>query len=223
MFRSVIPFILALIGLPIIFLAYINPLFDWQISEVITDLPSSHKVNVSPSPWQTWLGDSLEDKSYVFQKLYVSENGKACSTRDLNFIVKRSRSDEILERLSLLSYLNDDTIYLVIWWILIEIALSIAYIFWFTFWHEHRTFSYAMISAGFAMGCFCFIMLPMMKLMGPRIGSFGGSASCHGTITFSAELLNVHYLVPILLFVGIFAEFAALGMMVRQIVVTVRK
>lgn len=63
---------------------------------------------------------------------------------------------------------------------------------------------------------FCFIMIPLMKLMGPRI-TYDGMANCHGEIMFSAKLLRVDYSVPIVLLTGVLAELAALAIMVRQI------
>lgn len=224
MIRTFLPFILALFGLPVILFSSSRPILEWQISEIVTDFPSSYKIHSFPSPWEARIGDSLEDKSYIFRRIYVSENDKACSTSNLNMVVKRSRNDELLERLSLARPLNDVSINWVIGWILIEIALSVAYILWFTFWHEHRTASNAIISAGFATMCFCYLFIPMMKLMGPRI-SFGGIgiANCHGTIMFSAKLLKVYYSIPILWFAGIFAELAAFAMMVYQVAKAVSK
>ena len=215
MFRTFLPFILALIGLPMIFFASISPLFEWQISEIATDVPSSYEVHTSASPWIVIIGDALSDKSYVFNKISVLNDGMYCSSRDFNVIVNRSPNDQLLERLSLAFQINNASIYWVIWWILIEIALSVVYIFWFTIWHEHRTVSRAISSAVFATMFFCFIMIPMMKLMGPRI-SYGGMADCHGAIIFSAELLKIYYSVPIVLLAGSFAELAALVIMVSQ-------
>jgi hypothetical protein len=64
-------------------------------------------------------------------------------------------------------------------------------------------------------------MIPMMKLMGPRI-SYGGMADCHGAVYFNAELLKANYFVPIVLIAGVFAELGALGMMVNQVIKAVR-
>src|SRR5690349_16683514 len=110
MLRSYIPYILAAMGLPIIFFTSISPLFEWQIGEITSDLPSSYDIGISPSPWKAYIGDSLDDQSYVSQKIYVSKNGEFCLKRDVNFVVKRSQSEAPLERLSLLPHLNRDTL-----------------------------------------------------------------------------------------------------------------
>ena len=84
-----------------IFYAAINPLFEWQISEVVTDFPASYEVEILHSPWRAYLGDSLSDHSDVFENISVSENGRRCPESDLNLVVNRSQSDELIERLSL--------------------------------------------------------------------------------------------------------------------------
>jgi hypothetical protein len=223
MYRAFIPFILALLGLPMIFFASIEPVFEWQISEMVVDVPSSsYEVRISPSPWIAIIGDALRDKSYIFHQVSILNDGMYCSSRDFNVAVNRSPNDELLERLSLGFQINDKSIDWVISWILIEIVLSLVYILWFIIWHAHRPVSYAISSAGFATMCFCFLMIPMMKLMGPRI-SYGGLSDCQGAISFSAELLKVNYSVPIVLLAGIFAEMAALVIMVRQVIRAISK
>ena len=140
-----------------------------------------------------------------------------CSSRDLQVVVKRTSNEELLERLSLALLINDHTIYPITWWILIEVLLAVAYIIWFTIGHEHRPVPHAIASAVFAALFFCFIMIPVIKLMGPRL-TYGGMAACHGEIMFRAKLLWVDYSVIILLLAGFFAELAALAIMARQIV-----
>jgi hypothetical protein len=216
MFRNFIPFILAAIGLPIIFFNFIDPLFEWQISKVVMDFPSVYIADVSPSPWKARFGDSLNDKSFVSQKIWIWENGKTCSTRDLNFVVKRSQSDELLERLSLLPHLNDDTIDWVLWCVLIEIALSWLFAIGYT---PRSVFPFKVLTTL----CFCIITALTIRVIGPRIGSFDGPSACHGTIIFSAKLLKVYYSVPVLLLTGILAELAALTMMAFQVIMTVSK
>jgi hypothetical protein len=207
-----------------LFFASINPLFEWQISEVVTDFPSSYKVQImSHSPWKAYLGESLNDKSYVFQKFSVWENGEGCSINDINILVNRSQKDAFLERLSLTRQFNYDNHDWIIMWILIEIALSVAYSLWFTIWHDHRPVSDVIISVVFFTICFCFILMPAMRVMGHKIGFFSGIANCHGTISFSAKLSKMYYSMIILLFIGIVAELTALAVMARQIAMTASK
>ena len=221
MSRGIIPFILALAGLSIISFAAINQLFEWQISEVVTD-PPTYEVSMSASSWVAWFGDSLHDKPYVFRELRVSENGETCSVNDLSIVVNRSRKDELLERLSLTRLLNIQSKQWVMGWILIEIALSAIYNLWFIIWHERRAF-YAIIFLVLGIVSYCFVLAPAVRVLAPYIGFHNGSAPCQGTITFNAQLLKVSYWVPILFLAGIFAEIAALAMMIREIMVTISK
>ena len=205
-----------------LFYASINPLFEWQISEVVTDFPSSYEVHILHSPWRAYLGNSLNDKSYVFAQIQVSENDKACSVSDLSSVVNRSRKDELLEQLSLTRQFNYDRIDWVMGWLLIEVVLSVAYGLWFTNWHEHRPVSDAIIPAVVATICFCIIFSQVMRVWGARV-AFDGIANCHGIITFNANLSKISYSIVILLFTGIFAELVALAIMIYQVAIAVSK
>jgi len=219
MVRGFLPFVLALTGLYMIFFAFINPLFQWQISEIVTEVPPSYEVNVSPSPWATTIGDALNDKTYVFYQISVLNDGQFCSSRDFSLVVKRSQKDELLEQLSLWRLFKSLDMDWLIWWVSAEIALSMVYLLWFTYWQDRRTLNYTILSGVIATIAFCFVMVPMLKLMGPRISDmFVGSANCHGAFTFRAEIVKVYYSVPIVLLSSIFAEFGALVIMAREIV-----
>lgn len=204
-----------------LFYASINPLFEWQISEVVTDFPSSYDVEIFHSPWRAYLGNSLNDKSYVFAQIQVSENNEACSVRDISFVVNWSRKDKLLEQLSLTRQFNYDSIDWIMGWLLIEVVLSVAYSFWFT--HvEHRPVSGTIIPAVVATICFCLIFSQVMRVWGARV-AFDGFADCHGTITFNAKLSKMYYSIAILSFAGIFAELAALVIMVHQVIMVASK
>ena len=219
MVRGFLPFVLALMALPMILFAYVNPLFQWQISEIVIEVPSSYEVNISPSPWEVYIGDTLNDKKYVFFNISVLNEGKFCSPKDFSLVVKRSQRDELLEQLSLWQLFNSRGIEWYLWWVLAEIALSMVYLLWFTYWQDHRTIGYTILSGVIATMAFCFVMVPMAKLMGPRIiDMFAGIANCHGAFTFHAEIVKVYYAVPIVLLSSIFAEFGALIIMAREII-----
>jgi hypothetical protein len=222
MSRSFLPIALVLIGLSMLFYAAIHPLFEWQISEIVTDFPSSYEVDVLHSPWSAYLGDSLIDHSYVFENISVSENGKGCPESDLHFAVNRSQNDKLLEQL-LLTRLFDYR--WVMGWILIEFGLSVAYSFWYTIWHEDRSVLHTTILAIFAILCFYLIFSQVMRGWGPSIGNFlvDNPAKCQGTITFSARLAKTYYSVAVLWFLGAFVELVALAVMVRQIILAVSK
>jgi hypothetical protein len=219
MVKGILPFVLALMALPMILFAYTNPLFQWQISEIVTKIPSSYEVNVSPSPWEIRIGDALNDKTYVFFKIAVLNEGKFCSPKDFSLVVKRSQSDQLLEQLSLWRLFSSHSMEWYLWWILAEIALSMVYLLWFTYWRDHRTIGYTILSGVIAAIAFCFVMVPMAKLMGPRLSDmFVGTANCHGAFTFNAKIVQVYYSVPVMLLSSIFAEFGALIIMVREVV-----
>jgi hypothetical protein len=219
MIRGFLPFVLALMALPMILFAYTNPLFQWQISEIVTEVPSSYEVNISPSPWEIRVGDALNDKTYVFFNISVLNDGKFCSAKDFSLVVNRSRKDELLEQLSLWRLFNSRSLEWYLWWISAEIALSMVYLLWFTYWRDHRTIGYTILSGVIATMAFCLVTVPIAKLMGPRISDmFVGTANCQGAFTFRAEIVKVYYSVPIVLLSSIFAEFAALIIMAREII-----
>jgi hypothetical protein len=199
-----------------LFYAAINPLFEWQINEVVIDFPASYEVEILRSPWRAYLGDALSEHSDVFENISVLENGRRCPESDLNLVVNRSRKDELIERLSLTRLFD---YHWVMGWLLIEFVLSVAYTLWFTIWHEHRSVSHTTIFTVFAVLCFCFIFSQVMRGWGPTIGnSFTNSpVNCHGTITFSAKLSKMYFSIAVLWFTGILAEIVALVIMLQQV------
>ena len=100
--RALLPSILASLGSVIILLAARMSLFEWQISEIVTDFPSTYEVHMQPSPWTARLGDSLNDSLYIsLGNIYVTKDGTSCRPDNLSFVVRRSKNDETLERISL--------------------------------------------------------------------------------------------------------------------------
>jgi hypothetical protein len=89
--RSLLPNILASLGLFFISLAPMLPLFEWKISKEVANFPSTHKVYFSPSPWITKLGESLDDNWYIFRKqVFISDNGSFCvNAENFNLSVVR--------------------------------------------------------------------------------------------------------------------------------------
>ncbi len=219
MFRSLLPSILISLGSFIILLATSMPLFEWQINEIVTDFPETYEVHILPSPWTTRFGDSLNNSSYIsLGNIYVSKNGSSCSHEDLNFVVRRSKNDEALERVSLkFTEKNSQWLYVLGAWIII---LSIVYIWWFTIFYEHRSVLLAVIFTVIA-GVFYVELIQIVRPLLPRIVplEYLGALDCyHGTVTFNARLAKVHYETLIVFFAGILLEVGALGLMVRQII-----
>lgn len=214
-FRSLLPFILASLGFAIILSTTNMPLFEWQISGIVTDFPSTYDVNIEPSPWTAHLGDSLDDGSYIFSEVFVQKDGKTCSKEDLNFVVRRSQSDEALERV--LNFNQKNTLWL-FEWNMIDLILSGIYIWWFTIWYEHRSVSFAVIFTMIAVFIFIFLTQIVREIAGPlnHIAYFG-TMNCAGTVSFNAVLSKVHYETLAVLFAGTLLELGALGVMVRQV------
>ncbi len=100
MHRSLLPFTLASLGHVIVLLAIYIPLFEWQISGIVTDFPPTYDVHISSHPLTTILGEALSTDSYL-GKVYVSKDEAICRYEDANFVVRRSENDQALEQISL--------------------------------------------------------------------------------------------------------------------------
>lgn len=220
MHRSLLPIILASLGFVLIVMATsVLPLFEWQISETTIDFPPSHEIHILPAPWSAKLGDSFDDGSFIFRKVFVSKDGRNCLKENLNFVVRRSPNDEALERVSLnvgksISWLFG--------WGLIEIVLSGIYLWWFTIWYQHRPVFHAIVYTVIAAIFFLFLT-QVLRLAGPLFSPYYfGVADCFsGTVTFAARLSKVHYEMPVVLLAGIWVELGAIGIIWRQITIAV--
>ena len=94
MHRSIFPLILASLGFFVILIVVNMPLFEWHIGEIVTDTPSTYKIDLlQPSPWRAYLGDFLDDGSYIFSgKVRTNVDGSwlFCREETLKIIVIRS-------------------------------------------------------------------------------------------------------------------------------------
>ncbi len=216
MHRSFLPFLLVSLGYAIALLATTMPLFEWQISEVVTDFPSTYEVHVHPSPWTARLGDSLDHGLYItFGQLYVSKDGENCRY-NMNIVVKRSWIERTLEQLS---QSLDGFIAWLYEWNCIEIVLSVVYVWWFTIWYKRpvgEAFVFTIIA-----GLFNFELTQILRELLPRVIPFAsvGTLDCyHGIVTFAARLSKVHYETLFVFGAGILAQLGAFGMMLGQII-----
>ena len=215
-----LPFILASLGFSMILLAIKMPLFEWQISEIVTDLPP--EVHINPSPWVTRLGQSLDDDSYIFYQVYVSKDGLSCRLKGVNSVTNRSQNDEQLERVSL--SISQKITLLKSGWNLVGLILFLCggiYIWWFALW-SGRPISEAIIFTVIVIVIFVFLAVGIWRpfllyTVGPHLDCLGVSDRYHGTFAFTAILSKVHYETPVVLLTGILLELGALGVMVRQI------
>jgi hypothetical protein len=209
--QTLLPFILATLGWFISLVAGNMPLFEWRVSNLVTDFPAGYEVHIAPSPWVTYFKDSLDKGVHNFQSISVQNDEKLC----LN--VMRSRLDEILE-----GVLNIDAKYLTILylWGQLEIVLLMVYIWVFTIGHES---SLGCVYSGVytvIAGMIFIFTFQVTRLFGntPHLymPEFGKS-NCYGTLSFNAELLKVHYETPFVLFLAIGLQLGALVVVFYQI------
>lgn len=208
---------LAGLGFTMIALATNMPLFEWQISEIVTDLPSEVHIN---SSWATKPGDSLEDESYVLNQVVMMKNGNSCSPKQLSHVVRRSQSDERLEQITLV--LNQG----ITRWLtgqsfagqssMAIILLLCGIYIWCFMTRYNRTFSEAIVSTVTAIIMLAFL-INIWRILIPDIGVFVCRPELHGTVSLAARLSKIHYETPIILLTGILLVCGASVITVRQI------
>ena len=213
MHRSLLPLLLASLGFFIIRFVINMPLLEWQVSEIVTDFPSTYRVEISPSPWKANLGEALDDGSYILQEMRVIGVGAFCRKENLKFAVSRSQNDVMVERV--LNANLKDYSWLAAWG-MIELILSGIYIWWFIVAYKRGSAFQAVIFIGIAGFIYVFLIM-ISRVLGPQLG-YVGISDCTGTVTFDARLLKIHYETLIVLFASILAELGALGIMLRQII-----
>ncbi|MFN8403587.1 MAG: hypothetical protein U0V48_08515 [Anaerolineales bacterium] len=225
MFRSFIPFFLACLGFAIIGLARDMPLFEWQISQIVADIPPD--FHFKPSPWKTRLGESVlgdsSDKgSYFLWQIYtpMGDSSDVCSPVGSKPIAKRSRIAETLEHISLGFY---QKVYPWLWgtsWLIL--FLSGLYVWGFANVYK-RPFYEPVIFSALLTIIFCFFFDNVLRPLSGRVmpalpcEMFLPSHPYSGTIAFTAHLSKIHFEMPIAMFIGIGLQLGAIGVMVRQI------
>lgn len=212
--RSFLPFLLVILGYLLILLATKMPLFEWQIMHVSTDYPAVYEINAQPSPWRARLGESLDHGSYPsFGNILVSKDARDCAPEDVSILVERASNDITLERISL------DTKKYVLWlfdWKWIVIALSLIYIWWFTIWFRHPM--------GEAVVLTIIVIIAeheltqLIRNVLPTVMRLGMLECYRGTVTFQANLSEVHYETLAVMVVGLLAELGALIIMLSQVI-----
>lgn len=222
--QSLFPFTLMSLGFALIALVLNMPLFEWQISDIVTDLPQ--EVHVNPT-WITRLGDSFEsgsynasDGSYIFYQILVPQNGISCSPEQLTAEVRRTRSNEMLERIAL--GVNQGTVLLLTGLTMTgQITMGVLlflcgiYIWWFTIWNN-RPIAEAFFSTVVATILLSFL-INILRFLVPETGVFVCRPELYGTVTFSARLSKIHFETLLVFFVAIVAEAGAIGVMLHQV------
>lgn len=203
-----------------IVLATARPLFEWQISELVTDFPPTHQVYISPFPWKAQLVDSIEDGSFVFKKIFISRDNKSCLKEDLHLVVNRSPKDKFIEQVWLDIYSSTSWL---LGWSWIEVMLCAIYILWFTIWYKQGTAFHAVILIVISL-YFFLNLTQILRIVAPLSHPYIGRVDCyHGTVTFTAVLSRVYYGTPILLLVGILSELGGMVVIVYQIMMAQRR
>lgn len=202
MFRSFIPFILASLGFALISWATKMPLFDWQFSEIVTDYSSTCDSALT-SHWTTRFGEDLDARN----RPSVLEN--------LNITVKRSWSDETLDRISLSLYNGRLLVFF-------GVMLSIGYMWWFLLQGEQNRIPHIVMAVLFTVvAVFIFFLLTqVVRLAGPAVGQipyYYEIRHCQGAIAFYASLSNIHYVTLLVLLGSILSEVGMLVMMLHQL------
>jgi len=219
--QSLLPFILASLGFTLIALVTTTPLFEWEISEFVTDIPSDVYVD---SFWKTRLGDSLGSDLYILNQVKIVKNGNSCSPAQLFYDVRRSQIDDAVERMALT--VNQG----VVRWLTgltqtgqltmaVFLVLCGAYIWWFTI-SEGQPITEAIISTVIAMVLLVFLT-NVWRFLGPNIGTFTCLPEIRGTVSFTAKLSKIYYGTPVILLVGILLEIGAIIVIIRQVTWTV--
>ncbi len=209
--RSLLPLFLASLGFILIALVINMPLFEWQISDTVTNLP--REVQFKPSPWITKFGESLTDDSYI--EVYIPNEKIPCRPERLSSTVRRSRIDEVLEEIALninkniIPWLSDRSAFGFL------LFLCGMYIWWFTIRYKRPAYE-AIISTVVAF-MFLGVLINVWRLFFHKIGS-PLCLGLQGTITLSAALSKIHYETLIVFLGGILLELGALGVMVRAII-----
>lgn len=204
MHRSLLPFILASLGVTLFAWSMNMPLFEWQISEIVTN--PLHRIQFGPSPWIAEFGDSLEDSSVIFHQFDDQYCGSSFDPEKLKSVVRRSWSEARLEQIT--RNIN----YKIIPWLWIFVFLCGLYIWWYAL-HYKRPITEVIMVTVVVIVLLC-ILLDVSR---PFFAYVLGSGCFEGTITFNARLSKVHYETLLVLFTAIMAEIGAAGIMLRQI------
>jgi hypothetical protein len=180
------------------------PLFEWQISEIITNHP--YDINFKPSPWLAKFGDSLEDGSIISYQFDGSYCGNSFNSEMLSSVVKRSWIEETLERIT--RNINHS----IIPWLWILVFLSGIYLWWYAI-HYKRPITEILIFTIIATVLLC----TLLDFSRPFFATVGSSGCLEGSVTFNAKLSKVHYETLLVFFASVTAEAAAVSIMLYQL------
>jgi hypothetical protein len=203
--RCLLPLILASLGSTLFALAINMPLFEWQVSEIVAY--PQYNIQFNPSPWIAKFGDSLDNGSVIFSQFNNSYCGNDFGPEKLRIMVKRTWSEEVLERIT--RNINHSIIPML--WFLI--LLSGVYLWWCSIYYKHSVVKTLLLTVVAAI--FLCVLLDISR---PLFAIIGSSGCFEGAITFKARLSKIHYETLLIFFAAITAEIAALCIMFFQII-----
>jgi hypothetical protein len=217
MLRNLLPSALAILGLFFIALAIILPLFEWQINNDIAKFPPTYEVSISPSPWTTSWGESLD--STLRQNISISNNREICINEEgVNLSVALLPNDKKLENISLYTAHKSRWLVLSSFGIVI---LSIVYSLWSVILVDHYPVSKIVNTVLIVIGLSCIVIFILM-ITGPTASSpqiaFMMADNCVGALKLNAILSKIHYEPLIALVLAISVELGAVIIILRRII-----
>ena len=216
--RAFLPNVLASFGLVLILLATILPLFEWDI-EMKADFSPTYTVHSEPFPWATKLGESLDDRAYIFKKVKVLVGDAICTNDEELMTIQRSANEKSLESISV--KIKNYTSWL-IGSSFITVIVSGVYIWWFTSW-ENRPISSVIAPMLLSAVFFC-LLIGVLRLVDPSLSApqyLIVPEPCQGSLTLDVNLSKIRYEMPIVVFLGMLGELVALGIMLRQFIMAI--
>lgn len=214
--RNLLPFILASLGYVLIALAWTMPLLEWQISDIVMDIPSTHEGNIRSS-WSTKFGEALldgprfgiGDVSVVRSAAPFSDN---CGSVDL--VVHRSQHDEKVEQgwLTASEFFED---YQLIGGGIVMILAAIC-IWLFATSHEHRPAGSVIILIIIAATFSCILLMIWYSAFSVTHQHYNLAYDCHATVTLTATLSKIYFGPPAALFAGICLQVGAIVLMFKM-------
>jgi hypothetical protein len=179
-------------------------LFEWQVSEIVTDPP--YEVRFDPSPWIAKFGDSLEAGSYIFYQFDVSYCGNDKNPEKLSAVVRRSQSEKVLEAVT--RNINHN----IIPWLLLLLSLCGIYIWWYAIHYKRPiTETFGFMTVALVLSC---ILLVVGR---PFLYSVGSLGCLDGTVIFNAKLSKIHYETLFVFLAAILADVMAVGIILREL------
>ncbi|HMB23135.1 MAG: hypothetical protein ACM33V_01875 [Chloroflexota bacterium] len=204
------PFILASLGYVLIAFAWTMPLLEWQISDIVTDIPSTHEGNIRPS-WTTKFGEALldgprfgsGDVSVVRSAAPFSDN---CGNVDL--VIHRSQHDEKVEQRWLTASDFFEGYQSIGGWAVMILAAICIWLFATS--HEHRPAGSLIILTIIAATFGCILLMIWYSAYSVTHPHYNLAYDCRGAVTLTATLSKTYFGPLAALFAGVCLQAGAI-------------